>query len=77
MTPDETGCGCIERTNGVGGVTQVWCGKHWVERHTLKANPARDALQQIQLLLKRDRYSGEAPFYLQRIEAIVTEALKE
>lgn len=30
-TPED-GCGCIERTNGVGGVTQVWCGMHWAQR---------------------------------------------
>lgn len=28
----EPPCGCSSVTNGLGGVSRIWCGKHWAER---------------------------------------------
>ena len=25
-------CGCATVTNGLGGVSRIWCGQHWIER---------------------------------------------
>ena len=28
----EPSCGCATVTNGIGGMSKIWCGKHWSER---------------------------------------------